>query len=205
MDEISELTESQHQISLPIPNEDYLYRQVPLTELDRESQRFPLPANFTIKFDRGETELSCNWDRHIAVEEIYYIIGLSHNQNMEFKDYKKYRVIKLPIGSVRKITEIEKVTHSPSFYGNPALIGKPNIYSHASVFYLEINKVEARKKLSTYCHLNQEVCLQSVDFDAIDSKIDELRSRGQKTKYHSCKPDDAIIEPPTVTETDQLL
>ncbi len=79
MDEILEIKESQFGVPLSIPDHDELYRQVPLTQL--EEGRFPQPGHFTIKYDRGEKELSTNWSAFTDTLDSYCIIGLTANIN----------------------------------------------------------------------------------------------------------------------------
>ena len=166
MDEKLEITESQFTVPLPIPDEENVYRQV--------------------KYDKGEKELSVNLASLCSVEEAYYIIRLSHDFKDDFKDIKKYKLFSIPIHIIRSIKEIEKVLHTPVFSGNPADIGKPNIYSHASIYFSKEEQVEVRKKLSTYCNQNFSDSYKEVDYLKISPIIESLRERKQNTKYHRC-------------------
>lgn len=200
MDEVLEITEEQFTVALAIPNEDFVYRQVPLTELDKESARFPLPANFTIKYSRGEKELSVSWSAHTSVQQVFEVIGLSANMKGEFKDIKRYKVFSLPVHFLRDVEGIEKVVHSPVFNGNPAPIGSPNIYAHASIFFPESEQVEIRKKLSTYCQQNYGASYCEVDIASLEARVEALKARADNTRYHRCLKN----EPPQITVTETV-
>lgn len=184
MDEILAIKESQFGVSILIPDSDEVYRQVPITQL--EEGRFPQPGHFTIKYDRGEKELSTNWSAYTDTLDSYCIIGLSANINGAYKDVSKYKLFSIPVLFLRSILGIEKVVHTPVFHGNPSEIGKPNNYSHASIFFQKENQVEVRKKLSTYCNQHYNTSFKSIDFDLLCPIIDQLKERKENTKYHRC-------------------
>jgi hypothetical protein len=186
MDDILEITENQFVIALAIPDEDEVYRQVPLTELDNDGARFPRPDHFTIKYKRGEKDLSVNWSIHTSVEHTYCVIGLTNNYKGEYKDPTKYKLFSIPVAFLRSIKGIEQVLHTPSFNGNPADLGNPNNYSHASIYFPIEEQQEIRKKLSTYCNQNYDASFKQVDYAIICPIIEKLKERKQSTKYHQC-------------------
>lgn len=192
MDEVLEITESQFVVSLPIPNEDEVYRQVPLTELDNEEGRFPKPNHFTIKYDRGEKELSVNWSMHTSIEHAYCVIGLTNDFKGEYKDPKRYKLFSLPVAFLRNIKGIQKVMHSPVFNGNPAKIGRPNNFAHASIYFPKEEQEEIRRKLSTYCNQNYNDSFKQVDYNIVCPIIEQLKERKQKTKFHQCLKDENL-------------
>jgi hypothetical protein len=182
MDEVSGITEAAYQTPLPIPDKHHLYRHTHYDDLDKEGRRYPKAKHFKLR--EGELELSVNWDAHITVEEVFYLIGLGYNAKQQFKDYTKFKVFKLEVDFLRKLTGIEKVVHSPVFNGNPAPVGSPNNYAHASIYYPDDEEI--RIKLSNYCNddYNNKHC--EADFALLEPVVQELRSRLNNTRYHKC-------------------
>jgi hypothetical protein len=182
MDEVFGIAEDEFQIPLTIPDEASVYRQVHYNELDKDNRRYPKASHFKLK--EGEADLSVNWDQWICSDEVYHIIGLSHNARSEFKDIRKFKIFKISVDYLRKLSGIEKVSHSPKYNGNPAPIGKPNNYSHSSVFYPDDEEI--RKKLSNYCNDNDPGLASSVNYSVLEKIIDQLKERLNETKYHRC-------------------
>lgn len=183
MDEIFGLTEAEFILSLPVPNDSNVYRQVHKNDLDKQSRRFPQAKHFKLKKD--ELDLSVNWATYVTIDEVFYLIGLSHNAKGNFKDVRMYEVFKFPVDFLRKLEGIEKVVHSPVLNGNPAPVGRPNIYAHTSVFYPDDEEV--RKKLSNYCNDDYKNSYCSINIELIEPIIEKLRERLNNTKYHRCK------------------
>lgn len=182
MDEIFGLTVEEFLTPLFIPDGDYLFRQVHLNFLDRESKRFPNASHFKLK--EGEKDLSVHWKAHISIEEVFYIIGISYNVKGKFKEINTFKVFQFPVSFLRELENIKEVTHSPVFNGNPAPIGMPNNYAHSSIYYDDDEEV--RKKLSNFCNEKYDDSFCTVDIQSLEKHVSGLREKLNKTKYHCC-------------------
>jgi hypothetical protein len=183
MDEVSQITEEQYLVPLPIPDETEVLRHVHLNELDKESKRFPKASHFKLR--EGEPDLSVNWGELTSIEEAYYILGITYNLKGKYKDIKQFKLFKFPVVFLRNIPGLEKVIHSPVFNGNPAPIGKPNNYAHASVFYPDDEEI--RIKLSNYCNEAHVGSYCPVDYFHLEEVVADLKEKLNSTKYHVCK------------------
>lgn len=173
------MTEEEFKVSIPVPETASVYRQVHLQQLDKIG-RFPKASHFFPDPDG----LSVNWDEFSNPDHVYHIIGISYKKDQEvFKNCRDFKVVKLPIIFLRSIEGIEDVIHSPIYQGDPATIGFPNIYCHASVLYGQEDE-ETRIKLSTYCAANQEICDCNVDLDKLEEEIKLLREKLDQTAFH---------------------
>lgn len=178
------MTEEEFLKPLPITNEDHVYRQVHWSALQKsdsnKKKKFPNASHFTPDADG----LSVNLAKLITLNGVYHIIGISFKPNTtEFKSYKDFKVFRFSFSFLRSIENIKSVLHSPVLNGNPAPVGNPNNYAHASVLYGEDDE-DVRLKLSTYCDSNYEQALCTADFTSIDKEVAELRERLNDTPYH---------------------
>ena len=176
-------TQAQFLTSIPVYETDLVYRQIPLNHLVKSAsdkkKRFPNEAHFAPHADG----LSVHWNAYCTVESIFKLIGISHKYgSLDFKNPREYRLFSIPVIFLRSLDNV-KVEHSPVFNGNPAPIGTPNNYAHASVIY-GIEEVEIRIKLRDYCSENYNISHSPIDFALLDPEIDELRSRLDNTPYH---------------------
>lgn len=168
---------------LYIPNEDLVYRQAHITRLSKfpndKKKRFPDESHFKPDPDG----LSVNWNGQCTVKGIYEVIGISFKHETSiYKNYREFRLFGLPVGFVRSVEGINDVVHSPVFNGNPAAIGSPNNYAHASILYPDDEEI--RVKLSDFCRENYDQIYCTIDFDLLDPIINELRERLDNTPYH---------------------
>ncbi|THU34209.1 hypothetical protein FAM09_24635 [Niastella caeni] len=182
------MTEKQFLTPLPILDEHNVYRQVHIQDLHPKErdhpERYPKPSHFKPDPDG----LSVYWNQHIDPEGVYNIIGLSYKANKtEFKDPANFFVFSIPVLYLRAVEGISDVSHSPRYIGNPAPIGSPNIYSHASIVYSDDEEI--RLKLSDYCKSNHASCHCKIDFSIVEKKVQELRQRLDNTIYHRLPED----------------
>jgi hypothetical protein len=177
------MTEQEFVTLLPIPDTDFLYRQVHDQDLKQipgvEAGRFPKERHFI----PNEDGLSMHWHQYVSPEGVYHIIGLSfRGTTTTFKDPAKFKIVSIPVAVLRSIEQVSAVEHSPVFNGNPAAVGSPNNYAHSSVKFP--NDEEIRLKLSDYCRDNHTNCFQQVDMQLIEREVQDLRSRLNNTLYH---------------------
>jgi hypothetical protein len=182
MDEtVLDITEAQFKIPLIIPDKAFVYRQVYKTQLDKVG-RFPKAKHFMPDSDG----LSTLWNEFATVKEVYHIIGISYKINKTvYKNPLEFSVFAFPIVFLKGIEGINEILHSPVFCGNPAPVGNPNNYAHASVCYGEDEQI--RLNLSDYCSNKFDTAHCPIDFQTIESEVEALRLRLNNTKYHCCK------------------
>lgn len=177
------MTEQSFLTSLQISGNDAVYRQAHASILSKmpsdKKKRFPNEAHFKPDSDG----LSVNWSRYLSPEEVYHLIGLSFKLGTtDFKDYKAFKIFKLPVEIIRSIEGIEDVVHTPVLNGNPAPIGSPNNYAHASIIYQDDEEI--RLKLSDYCQFLYDDSYIPIDIPLLEIEINELRGRLDDTRYH---------------------
>lgn len=176
------MTEAEFKTPLPLSPEDGVYRQTHLSQMDKNgapNKKFPKASHFSPDPDG----LSVHWDRHIQPQGVFHIIGLSYRVGKsEYKNPRDFRLFHFPVGWLRQLEGLVDVVHSPVFHGNPAPVGSPNNYAHASLIYPDDEEI--RLKLSNYCQKNFENCHCQVDFDLLDIELSELRARQNMTSYH---------------------
>lgn len=165
----------------PIPGEDHVYRHCHFSAVTREKKlRFPNEAHFKPDPDG----LSVNWDKRIAIKQIYILLGLSYkNQETDiFKDHKQFQVFKYPVDVLRGIPGIESVEHDPIYFGNPSPMGKPNNPAHALVKYPDDEEI--RLVLSDYARENNAESYCPFDVNSLNAEIEELKSRLPDVPYN---------------------
>lgn len=176
------MTEAEFLTPLSILSENGVYRQAHLNQMDKNAspnRKFPKPAHFSPDPDG----LSVHWDRFIQPHGVYHVIGLSYRfGKTEYKNPRDFRLFHFPVGWLRQLEGLVDVVHSPVFHGNPAPVGSPNNYAHASLIYPDDEEI--RLKLSNYCQSNFDGCYRPVDFELLDSELNELRARLDQTSYH---------------------
>lgn len=168
---------------LPIPDTDLVYRQGHLIKLIKiqgdKKKRFPDETNFVPDPDG----LSLHWSAYSTPEYVFKHIGISYKFNSTtYKTYSEFRVFSIPVALFRSLDGV-RVEHTPVYNGNPAPLGVPNNYAHASALY-SAEDVEIRLKLSDYCRENYDKSHCSIDFKLLDPIIEDLRERLDQTNYH---------------------
>ena len=162
-----------------IPDEDYVYRQVHIKNAPKiNGKRIPDETNFI----PDEDGLSVHWDKYTTINDVYCVIGLSHNMKGGYKDYTGFKVFQFPVTFLRRLQGISGVIHTPVINGNPAPIGHPNNRAHASVILP--NDEEIRIKLTD--HVINNYINSYCDFDVthFNIEIKQLRNRLNDTPYH---------------------
>lgn len=181
------MTKKQFLTPLSILDDHSVFRQVPIQDLypkEDHPQKYPKPSHFKPHSDG----LSVYWNQHIDAERVYNIIGLSYRTNKtEYKDPIKFLVFLIPVAHLRSIEGITEVSHTPHYSGDPAPVGSPNIYAHASIVFLDDEEI--RLNLSDYCRNNHASCHCKVHFPTIESNVNELRQRLDNTIYHRLQKD----------------
>lgn len=177
------MTEEQFRTPLPVPDSDSVYRQCFKQLLKpipgSEYRRFPKESDFVPHADG----LSVNWSAYSSIESIYLLLGISYkHKKPEYKNPREFGLFKLPIAFIRAIENVIDVRHSPVYNGNPAPVGSPNNYAHASIIYPDDEEI--RLKLSDYCRENHEHAYCEGNFDLLEPEIEELRRRLDNTPFH---------------------
>lgn len=177
------IREEDYQNPLPISDDHGLYRQVHFQQLEK-GKRYPMSRHF--KYE--EDGMSMHWDQYATVETVYHQIGLTYKVNKQaYKKPADFSVFRFPVSLLRTIEGISRVIHSPHLTGNPAPIGSPNNFAHASVVTAG-DLEEVRLKLADYCNELFDVAYCTVDMDMIVAEINALREKGDQTVYHKCLP-----------------
>jgi hypothetical protein len=172
------MTEAEFLTSLEINDGAFLYRQAHNNSLIK-GERYPNASLFS----HDPTGLSTNWNELATPEHAYHIIGLSYRfGKAEFKNCRQFSMFKIPVTLLKEIEAITKIHHTPVLNGNPAAVGTPNIYCHASIVYED--DTEVRLKVSDYCKENIDVCECLVDMDKVEQDILELRKQGDNNAFH---------------------
>lgn len=177
------MTEEQFRTPLPVPDSDSVFRQCFKLNLKpipgSDSRRFPSDSHFIPDTDG----LSVNWDAYCTIDSVYHIIGLTFKHKKEtFKNPKDFGLFKIPVAFVRAIENVIDVKHSPVYNGNPASVGNPNNYAHASLIYPDDEEI--RLKLSDFCKENHDGSYCEGDFSLLEPEIEDLRKRLNDTPYH---------------------
>ena len=100
-----------------IPNEDFVYRNVPLFFYQKwSSKRRPNESDFMLR--EGESGLSVNWNKYCTPEENFVLIGLKKSaKSGKYLDPKTFRAIILNVGDVRSLNltsnEPINIIHKP--------------------------------------------------------------------------------------------
>ena len=161
------MVEETFQIEL-IPDEDFVYRQVPVLALPKiDNKRVPNEANFIPDNDG----LSVNWDKYCDEDTCYKLLGLTYNNKQQFINITVFKLIKLNVGYVRNIEGIQGVIHDPKIEESK---GSPKNWGHSLIVYK--NDEEVRLKLADYCRENNLICPKP-NFSNLNKEIDELKAR----------------------------
>lgn len=155
----------------------YLKRE----RVSKKERRHPNESSFIMR--PGEDSLSFNWSKFAGPEKSLIIIGLSFGSNGNYIQYKDYTIFGFSYSSLKTIEGIDKITHSPEFYGNPSDVGSPNNKAH-SLVYFDNDDLRVRVNLSEYCKSNYDQSKRSVNFSSLEPELEELRKRLNDTEYH---------------------
>ncbi len=169
---------------LPIPDENIVFRQASSGYLihppGNKQCRYPNESHFM----PDEDGLSVSWNQHITVEGLYHLIGLTYKtKKTEYKNPKEFKVFSFPVAFLRQLDGLQ-VNHTPWLRGNPAPVGDPNNYAHASIRFSDEDQ-EIRVKLSDYCREYNEQSLQNVNFDDVLTELEVLRAQLNTSIYHN--------------------
>lgn len=150
-----------------IPNNDNVFRQVPVMHLTKISKKKRIPNEANFKPDPDG--LSVNWEKYCSSNRCYQLLGLTHNRKGEFINITSFKLIKLNVGDIRDINGINDIIHDPTPYRG---VGKPQNDGHALIKYND--DAEIRLKLADYA---SDKLVEKPDFAQLENEIAQLKKR----------------------------
>jgi hypothetical protein len=164
-----------------IPDSDTIYRRIHFTVRQRK-RREPTESAFGLRPD--EKYLSFNWGKYINVPETFISIGLNHNVKKNWVNIRDFTLLHFNVGFIKTMPDVASVLHKPSYYGNPSPVGLPNNRSHAGVYFDDDDDSKFRSTIAKWAQDNLSGCDCEFEHSNIDDELNELRERGNETKYH---------------------
>lgn len=184
MDEVAQINDLPASWSIESFTDDcLLFRSCHYSQREKVSKKRRHPSEACFSLRNNEEALSFNWSKYAEANRGFIVLGLRYGVNGEFLHYKDYTFFKLPYIFLKELEGIAKIVHSPDFNGNPSNVGIPNNKSHSLLFY-EDDDLQTRMNLTDYCNNNYDDCKCEVEFQIIDSEIENLRERLNDTEYH---------------------
>lgn len=149
-----------------------------------KKRKYPAPNHFALR--KGEQGLSFSWRKICNPGQHMTVLGLTHNKDGNFIRTKDFRLFQFELNFLRRLEGVASVEHDPVCNGNTAPVGKPNNPGHCQLFFNQPDDPEVRNHLSRYCQENLEHSSCTLNYDHIDSIVECLREKSNKTTFHKC-------------------